>query len=162
MQPKFLHLPEIKVVGLGTKFISIMSPETPAANPIPSLWGQFVPQMDAVPHRIGHTCYGVVEMLPASKASHKDELFYIACVEVSEIGSLPSGMIHRTIPAGRYASFTHKGSLANIDQTMKSIYASWLPNSGTKLRNAPHLELYDHRFDPHSDQSEFDILLPVP
>jgi predicted transcriptional regulator YdeE len=30
-----------------------------------------------------------------------------------------------------------------------------------KMRNAPHLELYDQRFIPSSPKCEMDILIPV-
>lgn len=44
---------------------------------------------------------------------------------------------------------------------MNYIYGAWLPKSGRKLREAPDLELYDHRFNPESENSEFDIYIPV-
>ena len=48
-----------------------------------------------------------------------------------------------------------------LEKTMAYIYGQWLPASGRPLRKAPHLELYDSRFDLKSDQSEFDILVPI-
>ena len=162
MQPKFIHLPEKKVVGLGTKFISILSPDKNNMNTIPKLWEQFMGQIRRIDNRTGDTCFGLVEALPKTDdKSHPDELFYIACTEVADIDAVPSGMIQRVIPAGRYASFTHKGKLDALEHTINYIYRSWLPKSGLQLRDAPHFELYDHRFNRGSDQSEFDILLPV-
>jgi AraC family transcriptional regulator len=162
MQPKFIELPEKKVVGLGAKFISVLSPKKNKASVIPQLWHQFVNQMGNIKHQAGGASFGLVEMLlETADKSHKDEMFYIAAAEVTDFDSVPAGMIQRVIPAGKYASFTHKGKLDGLEQTMKQIYVSWLPKSGIKLRNAPHLELYDQRFNLDSDQSEFDILLPV-
>lgn len=162
MQPKYIQLPEKKVVGLGTKFISILSPDKNNMSTIPELWDQFIQQQNEIASRVGYACLGLVEALPKGAGkSHPDEMFYIACAEVSDIRSAPRGMISRVIPAGRYASFTHLGKLHRLEQTMKYIYGSWLPISQVQLRDAPHLELYDQRFDPGSDQSEFDILLPV-
>jgi AraC family transcriptional regulator len=99
--------------------------------------------------------------VPASEKTHPDELFYVACTEVTEISSVPPDMISRVVPAGRYAQFTHRGKLSGLPSTMKIIYGDWVANSGQRLRPAPHLERYDRRFDAESDQSEFDILLPV-
>jgi AraC family transcriptional regulator len=162
MQPKFIQLPAMKMIGLGTKFISVLSPDKTNFKAIPKLWDQFVKRSADIKNKIGDASYGLVEQLPeADKKSHPDELLYIAAVEVADVDSVPAGMLHRVVPAGRYASFTHKGKLDGLEQTMKFIYQSWLPKSETKLRDAPHLELYDHRFNPGSDQSEFDILLPV-
>ena len=162
MQPKFVHLPEMKMVGLGTKFISAQSPDKNNMKTIPALWGQFISQMSRIANRTGDACYGLVEGLPEGAGkSHPDEMFYIACAEVSKIDSMPSDMIQRVVPAGKYASFTHKGKLDGLEQTMTYIYRSWLTKSGVELRKTPHLELYDQRFVPGSDKSEFNILLPI-
>jgi AraC family transcriptional regulator len=88
-------------------------------------------------------------------------MYYIAGIEVTEVDAVPAGMVHRVIPAGRYASFTHKGKLSVLDDTVKFIYGTWVRQSRDLLRDGPNLELYDGRFDPNSDQSEFDILLPA-
>jgi AraC family transcriptional regulator len=156
VQPKFIQLPEKKVVGLGTKFVSILSPGANAMNVIPPLWGNFMGQISGIKHRVGDGCLGVVEPLPT-----EGEYFYIAAAEVSDFAGAPKGMLQRVIPAGRYAAFTHKGNLDHLEQTMKDIYVAWLPKSGCRRRKAPDLEIYDHRFVPGSDQSEFDILIPV-
>jgi AraC family transcriptional regulator len=137
-------------------------PEKNNMKMIPALWGRFMQQIPGIPNKKGQACYGLVEGLPEGEnKSHADEMFYVACAEVNKIDSLPPGMIQRTVPAGRYASFTHKGKLEGLEKTMMGIYRTWLPNSGVKLRKAPHVELYDQRFVPGSDASEFDILLPV-
>ena len=161
MQPQFIQLPEIKVVGLGAKFISAMSPDKNNSDVIPKLWHQFIQRIDQIPNRKDHASLGLVERLPTADKSHPDALFYIAAAQVTDLDRVPTGMIHRVIPAGRYASFTHKGKLDSLPQTMKSIFVSWLPTSGVQLRPTPEIELYDERFNPGSEQSEFDILLPV-
>ncbi|MGA2584846.1 MAG: GyrI-like domain-containing protein [Tepidisphaeraceae bacterium] len=156
MTPKFIELPEKKIVGLGTKFISILFPGGNSMNVIPPLWGKFMSQIGAVQHRVGQAVLGVVEPLSA-----QGEFFYIAAAEVSDFSGTPKDMLQRTIPAGRYASFTHKGKLETLRDTMRGIYSDWLPKSGCRRRKAPDLEIYDHRFAIGSDQSEFDILIPV-
>ena len=161
MQPQFVQRPELKVVGLGAKFISGISPDKNNAAVIPPLFDRFINQIDQIKNKTGDGSWGLVEMLPADEKSHRDELFYIAAAEVSDVDSIPPGMISRVIPAGRYAQFTHKGKLTGLEATMKFIYQTWVPQSGQRLRNSPHLERYDRRFDLNSDQSEFDILLPV-
>ena len=127
----------------------------------PALWQNFIKQSDKIPHKT-HVFVGLVEMLPKEEPkSHKDELFYMAAAEVTAFDSAPTEMLKRTIPPGQYACFTHKGKLDTLEQKMKFIYMVWLPTSKLQRRNAPDLELYDQRFSHHSDQSEFDILLPI-
>jgi AraC family transcriptional regulator len=162
MEPKFIETPEKKVVGLETKFISIRSPDKNNMKMIPVLWDRFMEQMDRIKNRVSHACFGLVEDVPETVArSHKDELVYVACVEVSDLDAVPPGMTTRVIPAGRHAVFVHKGKLEGLQKTMDFIYGKWISTCGLKVRNAPHIEIYDHRFCTGSDESEFDILVPV-
>jgi AraC family transcriptional regulator len=162
MKPKFIEFPQTKVVGYGSRFISILSPEKNNMKVIPALWGKLMSEIGAVSRRKGETCFGLVEALPkVEKKNHEDEMFYIAGAEVLDFKEVPAGMIQRTIPAGKYALFTHKGKLDTLEHTMNAIYGSWLAKSDCELRDAPHLELYDRRFIPNSANSEFDNLLPV-
>jgi predicted transcriptional regulator YdeE len=64
MQPRFVDLPEKKVIGLGTKFISIMSPDKNNMTVIPKLWGQLMQQTGKITNRIENSWLGVVEQLP--------------------------------------------------------------------------------------------------
>ncbi len=161
-QPKLIDLPEMKIAGLGTKFISVLSPDKNNSSVIPKLWHDFVARQDEITNKKGKGALGVVECLPNTIGKPQGpELFYIACVEVADLNSIPAAMISRVIPAGRHALFTHVGKLDKLDATMKFIHGVWLPQSGMSRRDAPEIEVYDERFNPNSDQSEFDILLPV-
>lgn len=161
MQPRFTVLPEIKVAGLGSRFISILSPNRNNSAVIPGLWHQFMQRYDTIPNRTGSASLGLVEMLPAAARSDPLEMFYVAAAPVSTFSGLPADLLQRTLPAGRYALFTHAGKLDRLSATMTAIYQGWLPQAEQKLRPAPHLEWYDQRFDLTSEKSEFDILLPV-
>ena len=79
MKPKTITLPEIKVVGLGTKFISILSPDKNNAKVIPPLWHELIQRQATIPHRT-KISFGLVEMLAPCETSRKDELFYIAAI----------------------------------------------------------------------------------
>lgn len=96
-----------------------------------------------------------------SKKSHPDECPYVAGAEVTDFDSVPDEMIRKVVSAGRYAVFTHKGKLDNLEHTMSYIYGSWIPKFGEELREAPDLEIYDERFRPDSDDSELDIYIPL-
>jgi AraC family transcriptional regulator len=161
MEPRFIELPEKKVVGLGAKFISIRSPERNNSTVIPALWDRFIKRIGAIPNKIGRGAMGLVEELPAAERSHPDELLYIAGAEVSSFEGAPAGMVHRVIPAGRYALFTHKGKLSGLERTMNYICGQWMPSCGLRFRKEAQLEVYDERFNPGSDDSEFDILVAV-
>lgn len=160
MQPFFKNIEEKKVIGMGTKFISTLSPDHDNEKIIPALWGKYVPRSEEIPTRLSPVDLGVCFKEEGEKF-HPDECFYIAGTEVKSIDKIPDGMMAMTIPAGKYAVFTHKGKLDKLSFTMKYIYGSWLPKSGEKLRDAPDLEIYDQRFKPDSDESELDIYIPI-
>lgn len=158
MQPNFIELASKTVVGVAGNFIPMMSKQGNAQEVIGALWGRFIRQQKPVPA----ITYGVITLVEDKNSmTHQDELRYIAGMEVDEFAAVPDGMEKITIPAGRYAVFTHKGSLKDLPQTVKFAYGYWLPRTGSKARNVPHLEVYDERFRPDSPDSEFDILIPV-
>ncbi len=162
MEPQFTQLPELKIAGLGARFISVLSPNKNNSTIIPALWHDFIRHYDSIPNKSGDASLGLVEMLPQSEPkSDPAEMFYIACTPVATFDDVPASLLRRVIPAGRYARFTHKGRLTTLGATMHFIYREWLPQSKLQLRHAPHLEWYDRRFNAESDQSEFDILLPI-
>lgn len=160
MQPFFKHIEEKKVIGMGSKFISTLSPDHDNEKVIPALWDKYISRSHEIPSRLGSVNFGICFKDGAAK-SHPDECCYIAGAEVKSLDKIPGGMMAMTIPAGKYAIFTHKGRLEKLSFTMKYIYGSWLPKSGEKLRDAPDLEIYDQRFNPDSEDSEFDICIPI-
>ncbi|MCU6793786.1 AraC family transcriptional regulator [Paenibacillus sp. WQ 127069] len=90
------------------------------------------------------------------------EVSYTACVEVSEEGQIPEGMVNKVLPTATYAVFTHRGSLDRITDTFYYIYNTWLPKSGRTRTNDPEFVRYDHRYlGPTNDDSEFDIYIPI-
>lgn len=162
MQPVLKFLEEKKVIGMGTQFISALSPERNNNIVIPKLWEKFIPRSHEIKSRLNSTDLGICICIDEEKEkTHPDECFYMACTEVKSIQELPVGMTAMTIPAGNYAVFTHKGEVEKINLTMKYIYGSWLPKSGKKLRDAPDIEVYDERFKPDSEDSELDIYIPI-
>lgn len=162
MQPKFITTQEKKVVGLGTNFISILSPERNNHVLIPKLWDQYIPRAREIRNRVSSCDLGLCEAIAdKAKKKHPDECFYMVCTEVKDFNEVPSGMLKKVIPAGRYAVFTHKGKIDKLEHTMNYIFGSWLPKSGEELRDAPDLEIYDQRFVADSENSELDIYIPV-
>lgn len=162
MQPVFKVKPEFSVIGVGSKFISILSPEKNNHVVIPKLWSEFMLRRNEITSQVSYVDYGVCSPLEAGQPkSHPDEGFYMACTAVTDTSNVPKGMVQKVIPRGEYAVFTHKGQLSKLEHTMNYIYGSWLPKSGRKLRMAPDLEIYDQRFKPDQEESEFEILIPV-
>ncbi len=161
MQPKIKELEEIKVVGIGNCFISILSPDKNNFVVIPKLWDNYNKRSSEITGRKAHRDLGVCFQPDANQKKHPDECFYIACAEVESFDVIPEGMMTKVIPPGKYAIFTHKGQLEKLQHTMNYIYGAWLAKSGQKLREAPDLEIYDERFKFGSVDSELDIYIPI-
>lgn len=162
MQPVFKTIDAMNIIGVSAHFISILSPEKNNHVLLPKLWDGYMQRADEIKGRLSPVDIGLCEAIvsPAIKR-HPDESFYMAGTQVDQMNDIPHGMTAKTVPAGRYAVFTHKGKLDKLEHTMNYIFASWLPKSGEELRDAPELEIYDERFKYGSDDSELDIYIPV-
>ncbi len=123
---------------------------------IRELWSQFGPRMSEIPNPAEHgTSYGICDSM-----NDKGEFSYLAGIAVTDDSQIPEGMKSKRIPAGKYAVFTHKGSLDKLDATYDLIYKKWLPNCGCELRGYD-FELYDERFKFFEPDSEFDIYIAI-
>lgn len=162
MEPRLVELPRRHYVGLGTRFVSILSPQANGMHLIPRLWDAFLPRVGEVPGVVGSATYGLCSALPAdADRAHADEHHYLAAVEVEDPARAPAEMERRTVAGGAHLVYTHVGPLAGLAETMRRIYEVWLPASGHALREAPQLEIYDERFDPSDPASALDIAIPV-
>jgi AraC family transcriptional regulator len=85
----------------------------------------------------------------------------VAAVEVEQIAEVPPGMLALCIPANSYAVYTHRGHIARIGDTVKSVWGEWLPASRYQHVPAPDFEFYDARFDPETGKGEVDIYVPI-
>jgi AraC family transcriptional regulator len=162
MKPVIKQIEPLHIAGLGGRFISAVSPDANNFSVIPKLWNDYMKRRGTIENRVSPTEYGVVICLgEKDHKSHPDEMLYIAGTAVTGAKHIPEGMVHARVPAGEYAVFTHKGPVENITHTVNFIYASWLPKSGRKLRNAPHLEVYDQRFKLGQPDSELEVCVPL-
>jgi AraC family transcriptional regulator len=148
-------------VGLERSFLHGLSKDSTAGEVIGPLWGEFGGRANEVQHRVGQAMYGVIYGRPELARKHPDELQYIAGVQVCQLGTLPSGMVLRTVPAATYATFIHRGPIYKISETVREIYRVWLPQSGYEHAQIADIELYDNRFDCESDASEMEYWISV-
>jgi AraC family transcriptional regulator len=70
-------------------------------------------------------------------------------------------MVTISLPETRYARFTHRGKVGQVDLTVSYIYSSWLLRSGMRHTYGADLEFYGPRYHPESDQSEIDYAIPI-
>lgn len=161
MNPKIVTKDSIHVVGI--EYVGENKNDE-----IKEMWGQFNAIMKTIPNQQVpmKACYGVCYMLPED--TNPGTFRYIAGVETKSLDDIPQGMKGITIPAGKYAVFTHKGKLDTLHQTYADIHQKWIPEMKLIPRSLPEIpfqnldyEYYDERFMVDDDNSEFDIYIPI-
>jgi len=157
LSPELYEQPPLLLVGLRTLFYSVDSEKNNIGELLPPLWGAFIARLAEIPNKVPGTCYGVLQQ----ERADSERLEYHAAIEVTNVGSLPDGMVSLQVPAGRYARFEHRGPAPRIDHTVSYAYASWLGQSGYRHTYAPDLEIYGDRYHPTSDDSVFHYAIPI-
>lgn len=157
MEPKFIEKPEIKLMGM-VYYGDNKNWE------IPELWKQFMPDMDNFENRKNSmNSYGLC--FYSKEFTETGKFYYLAAVEVEDFSKMPITMVGKTIPAAKYAVFTHKGDLKDIRTTYEYIYATWMPKSGYENSFCYDFEFYDERIMEFQtgkrELPELDIYIPV-
>lgn len=163
-EPRIEERAGFRAVGMETRFVHALSPDSTAAEDIGGLWQRFGPLAHGVPGRTADVCYGLIFSPPEEDRGHPDELLYIACTPAAEGSPVPDGMAEHRVPAATWATVTHRGPIGNIASTVRALYRDWLPHSRWKHSGAADLELYDERFcvdGPGQATSEMEYSISV-
>lgn len=146
MEPRFEEKAAFTVIGL-----EITGPYQEMAR-IPALWDSLISRADEVKFI---DTWGV-------SWDREQDFTYIAAFEICEESPIPDDMVQRNVAAQRYAVFTHQGKVENLRSTFEYAYKTWLPENGLQRNYAvPFLELYDERWQGNTDESSFEIWLPL-
>ena len=91
-----------------------------------------------------------------------DFRFGLCVATARDIAPNDEGIVAFTLPAGPCARLRHQGSDDHLEQSIRRLYADWLPQSGRELRDFP-LFLQRLRFYPEvsEQQALTDIFLPL-
>jgi len=157
LKPEMVSQKSMQLVGLCTRFYGVDSEKNNISNKLPDLWASFLPRIDEIKNTIRGICYGAIKQV----RENTDELEYYAVIEVSEINTLPQKMVSIEIPVSKYATFTHRGEVKFLDNTVNYIYSSWLLCSGLRHTSGMDLEIYGSQYDPISDSSVMHYAIPV-
>ena len=123
---------------------------------LPEQWQRFVPYIGAIQTAVPNTTYGVVyNFVPES---HYD---YLTAVEVENAAEVPEGLTKLTLPAQKYAKFTHADHVASIRSTFATIFGEWFPNSDLTPAEAPTIEYYGPNFNPATGTGGLEIWIPI-
>lgn len=92
----------------------------------------------------------------------EDYRFDICATTDKEIAENEFGVVGKAIPGGRCAVLRHVGSDDTLADTVRYLYAEWLPQSGEELRDFP-LFFQRVKFFPDVPENEavIDVFLPL-
>src|SRR6266849_10133531 len=123
---------------------------------IPELSQRFGPHIGNIPGQVGRVAYGL-----CFNALSPDGVDYLVGVEVSGSSGLPGDFSVATIPAQKYAVFSHRDHVSKMYQTLDAI-DKWFPGSGLEVASgtaeAPNFfERYSEEFDPRTGMGGMEV-----
>lgn len=160
VHPKIVELSDFRVAGLRGK-------TTLRENVVPRLWREFMAIHDQVPHAIkGGLGVGVCEACSEENsllAMNDDVTFSeVVGIQVDSFEGLEAPFVGKWVKGGRYAVFTHKGSLGTLRKTFDYIWGTWAFNTKEVLDEREDFEGYDERFLGYDHpESVMEIYIPV-
>lgn len=160
VHPKIVYLPDIKTVGLRGQ-------TTLKENKVPHLWQEFNLIKNKIPNKVENARhFGICEACKEGNTifsmNHTVLFSEVAAIEVKNFEGLKSPFVSKQLKGGRYAIFTHKGSLANLQKTFSYIWGTWFIKSKEELDDREDFELYDERFlGYYHPNSQIDLCIPL-
>jgi len=148
--PRFDDRPAFHVAGLSERYTFETN------HGIPALWQRFAPHIGHIPGQVGAATYGV-----CYNGDGEGAFDYMAGVEVTTPADVPEDLTRLTVPALRYAVFTHSGHISDIRKTVYTIWNKWLPEADVTHVEGPDFERYDERFDGKTGTGDVEIWIPV-
>ena len=160
VHPVIVELPDIMAAGLrGSTTLN--------DNVLPGLWAACMEMSHQIPHQIpGGRGFGICEACGQGNTLYSmngDVLFSeVAAVEVSSFDGLPAPFVPKIIKGGRYAVFTHTGSLSLLQDSYSYIWGTWFLGTNEKLDAREDFEVYDQRFSGYDNpESQIDLYIPI-
>lgn len=159
VHPQIVTMPEIKVAGIrGETTLSDIK--------LRELWNQVNHMHRDIPHLVeGGRGFGICEACNENTLYTMNDwvLFTeVAGYEVDSFEDLPPQFVRKILPAGKYAVFTHRGSLRMLPQTFDYIWGTWFLTTDEELDWREDFELYDNRFLGYDHpESEIDLYIPI-
>ncbi|GAB4151143.1 MAG: hypothetical protein Kow00107_01730 [Planctomycetota bacterium] len=152
MEPKIVTKEEFRVVGLHYYGDN-------SDNSIPELWSDFCKREHEMPPAIEPDIWYGVCWCESEDCGGKFN--YLACRAVAKDAPVPSGMREYTVPAHKYAVFTHYGKLDTLHATYVRIMNEDMKRLGLEFASMFSFELYDKDFRYGEDDSKMYIYIPI-
>ena len=97
-----------------------------------------------------------------STVAPEQHRFGLCAATEREVAENPFGVVGGTLAGGRCARLRHVGSDDTLAETVRFLFAQWLPHSGEELRDAPLFLQRVHFFpDVPEHEAVTDVFLPL-
>ncbi len=158
IRPEIAQFEPIRIAGIHGQIST-------QHNILPELWGHMTQIAESIPLPPDARRIGICESDrdKVSITADGDIVFSeMVGMEIDGQQQLPETLDSKIIPGGRYAVFTHKGSISTLIKTYDYIWGSWILFTKEILDDREDFEIYDERFlgYQHPD-SQIDICIPV-
>ena len=152
--PEIIWMEETKTAGIrGTTSLF--------ENRLPKLWEKFL-AMDQKNSATGNIRYCICETQQTSYTKNGDVLFSVMVGSRAADNNLPPGLAEKTLHAGKYAVFTHRGDFGNLYKTYQYIFGTWLPSAKEELDDREDFEQYERAvISPDDPDNEVKIYIPI-
>ena len=156
------HSPEILQLTEEIKIAGLRDITSISRNRIPQLWDQFL-RFHGDLYELSKTAYSICETRQTVYTADGDVTFSVmGGSPVPDFRNLPEALAQPPLRPGKYAVFTHRGSLEKLLQTYQYIYGTWLPSSGQRLDDRDDFEVYERKVLAMEDpENEVKLYIPV-
>ena len=156
MQPRIVDFPEKIMVGKQIRM-------SHADNKTGGLWQSFMPLRHQIKNIVSADFYSLEVYDPDFFTAFNPirEFIKWAAQEVTSFDELTSELETIRVPAGLYAVFIHQGAASRAPTTYRYIFETWLPQSGYRLDNRPHLAIMGKKYKNEDPNSEEEIAIPI-
>ena len=127
---------------------------------LPELWQRFAPHIGSIPGQVGLAAYGL-----CFNANSPDGMDYMTAVEVRSASGLPADFQVTTVPAQKFAVFSHRGHVSKLFETLSAI-DKWIFTSGLRVAPATaeapsFFERYSEEFNPQTGMGGMEVWVPI-
>lgn len=146
-----------KLAGVKTSIFTIFNSEKYDAKAIPAAWGEFFSKARDTDLAKSEFFYGA--SIPSMSMDEPMDYFAGAIVPIN--AEVPIGFESVEIPAGKHLQVVHTGPITSLAASYQRAYMEALPASGSQMRPAPHLEIYNPTQNPMAADYEMVIAIPI-
>jgi AraC family transcriptional regulator len=155
LPPQLIELPEIKLAGL-----SFFVGDEDQIEDLSKEWMRLLKEVGTIENRVIPERFYQCQYW--SDMQELGGLYFFTGVEVQDAAGLNPLFVAKTIPAGKYLRFIHKGLSNRVGYTYKYIYNQYLPDTDYRLSKPFNFEFYGPKHKgPYNEDSESEIFIPV-